>query len=261
MARRPLASLFVALAAGLAFTAPAFAQMMGGGATPLATDLRKVPVGSWAEYKMTIAAGAGITVKSRWALVARDAGSNTLEMSAEGGPMGQKMLVKTVLVPEPAGAEKPVKEMVMKLGDRDPMQMPLDMPMGPTPRFEKPDPKKLVGKEQVKVAAGTFKTSHYHDTSEVGTVDIWVSDQVAPLGIVKVAMQPKPGAVGPGGQPMPPVTMELAGRGKGAKPGITKPAKPFDPSMFGPPPGVAPGGPPPSGAPPSVPAPSGAPKK
>src|SRR4051794_12802355 len=60
---------------------PALAQM--GEPTPLALDLQKVPVGSWSEYTMTIGAGAGMTVKSRWALVARDANSNTLEMSAE----------------------------------------------------------------------------------------------------------------------------------------------------------------------------------
>jgi hypothetical protein len=235
--------------------AAALAQpMAAGGSTPLALDLKKVPVGSWAEYSTMIALGAGMKMTSRWALVARKGGSSTLEMSMEGGPvamMGGKMIMQMVLVPNPVGAEKPITKAVMQVGDRDPMEMPLGSPGMTAPKFQKPDPKKLVGKEEVKVPAGTFKTSHYRDVSDRGTVDAWISDQVPPLGMVKVTTTPKPGTAGPGGQPMPPVTMELAARGKDAKPQITKPAKPFDPNAFapgmhgGPPPGAAaPGAPP-----------------
>ena len=148
---------FLAPAMVLACLAPAsaFGQSMGAsGSTPLALDLRKVPVGSWAEYTMTVALGAGMTMKSRWALVGRDGNGNTLEMSMEGGPMammGGKMLVKMVLVPDPTTSAKPVKQMIMQMGDRDPMEMPLDMPNMPTQKFQKPDPKKLVGTEDVKV--------------------------------------------------------------------------------------------------------------
>ena len=39
---------------------------------------------------------------------------------------------------------------------------------------------------------------------------------------------------------MPPVTLQLVGRGKDAKPTITKPAKPFDPAALGGPPPPAP---------------------
>jgi hypothetical protein len=229
---------------------PAFSQM-GEEPTPLALDLKKVAVGSWAEYSMTIGAGAGMTVKSRWALVARDATSNTIEMSAQGPPLeqvGGKTLVKMVLVPDPVKSQHPVKQMVLKLGDRDPMEMPLDMPGMPAQRFEKPDPKKLVGKESLKVAAGTFKTSHYRDVKNGVTLDFWTSDDVQPLGLVKLTTSPKPGAQAPGGQPIPPVTLQLVARGKDAKPGITKPAKPFDPAALG-------------GPPPSAPAPAPAPAK
>lgn len=235
-------------ALGLACSLPAaaFAQMGGPSSTPMALDLKKVPIGSWAEYSMSLGANAGATMsmKTRWALVARDAGSNTIEMSAEGKPLdrvGGKMTVKTVLVPEPTASEKPIKQMVMKMGEGDPMEMPLDLPGMPPQRFEKPDPKKLVGKETVKTPAGTFKTSHYRDITPASTVDAWVSDQAPPLGMVKVVTTPKPGTAGPGGQPMFPMTMELVAKGKDAKSIITKAPKPFDPSMFGgPPPGAAP---------------------
>jgi hypothetical protein len=232
---------------------PALAQM--GAPTPLTLDLGKVPIGSWSEYAMTIAAGGGVTVKSRWALVARDANSNTLEMSAEGPPlepMGGKMTAKLVLVPDPVKSDHPVKQMVMKLGDRDPMEMPLDMPGMPAQKFQKPDPKKLVGKESVKVTAGSFKANHYRDVNNGMTIDFWTADTVQPLGLVKLTTQPQPGAQAQGGQPIPSVTLQLTGRGKDARPTITKPAKPFDPAAFAPPP---------SGRPPSAPSAPSAPKK
>jgi hypothetical protein len=235
---RPLRFVTLMLAL-LSPALPAFSQV-GGEPTPLALDLKKVAVGAWADYSMTIGGGGGMTVKSRWALVARDATSNTIEMSAEGPPLeqaGGKTLVKMVLVPDPVKSEHPVKQMVLKLGDREPMEMPLDMPGMPAQRFEKPDPKKLVAKESVKVAAGTFKASHYRDVNNGVTIDFWTSDDVQPLGLVKLTTTPKPGAQGPGGQPIPPVSLQLVGRGKDAKPSITKPAKPFDPAALnGPPP-------------------------
>jgi hypothetical protein len=172
-------------------------------------------------------------------------------MTAEGGPMaamGGKMVMRMVLVPDPIKADKPVKEMVMQMGDKDPMQLPLNMPGMPAQKFQKPDPKKLVGKESIKVAGGTFKASHYRETTDSGTIDSWVSTEAPPLGMIKVATTPKAGATGPGGQPLPPVTMELSARGKDAKPSITKAPKPFDPQSMGGPGGAHPGSGPPPGA-------------
>jgi hypothetical protein len=231
-------SLILTLA--LAVPIPALGQGLGSDATPLALDLKKVPVGSWAEYTLTIGSGGeGMTVKSRWALVARDASSNTLETMIEGGPMaaaGGKTVMKLVLVPDPVKSDKPVKQMVMKMGDRDAMEMPLDMPGMPAQKFQKPDPKKLVGKEQLKVPAGTFKASHYRDVTHGVTIDAWISEEIAPLGLVKLTTTPGAGAAGPQGQAIPPMNMQLTARGKDAKPTLTKPAKPFDPAAFGAPP-------------------------
>jgi hypothetical protein len=249
--RRSLPSSILFLALGLGMPAAAFAQMAGGPPTPLALDLKKVPVGSWAEYSMTI--GQGMTMKSRVALVKRDASESVMEMGVEGGMAamaGGKVIMKMVLVPDPTKAEKPIKQMIMQMGDRDPMEMPVDMG-GKQQKFEKPDPKKIIGKETLKVAGGSFKTSHYRDVTEKGTVDYWISEDVPPLGVVKMSSTPKAGAVGPNGQPLPPVAMELSGHGKDAKPEVTKPSKPFNPAaMFGPGPGGPPGGPHGAGGPP-----------
>ncbi|HEY0706509.1 MAG TPA: hypothetical protein VGG33_06925, partial [Polyangia bacterium] len=215
-------------------------------------DLKKAPVGSWAEYAVDMGEQKA---KATWALVGRTADQVSVEMSMEGGPLkdaGGKMTVRLQLAPDPIKAEKPVKQMVMQFAGKDPMLMPEGAPVQ---KFEKPDPKKLVGKETVTLASGSYPASHYRDTNDRGTIDIWISEAVPPLGLVKMTVTPKTGS------PMPPVKMELAARGKDAKPVITKAPKPFDPAAMmgggGPPPGG--GAPPPKAAPPSPPAP--APKK
>ena len=194
---------------------------------PLVVDLKKAPVGSWAEYGMNF---GEVKMKSRWALVARDATSSTLEMSMLGAmtaQMGGKITLKMVLDPDPIGAAKPVKEMVMQVGDSDPMLAPPD---APRQKFQKPDAKTLVGKETIKVEAGSFPSTHYRDHTPVGTVDVWVSEAIPPLGLVKVVTTPEPKAGDADSPSIPPATMELSATGTGAKPTITKPAKPFDPS-------------------------------
>ena len=193
---------------------------------PLVVDLRKAAVGSWAEYGMTF--GEAV-MKSRWALVARGASSTTLEMSMQGGPtvqMGGKVTLKMVLDPDPIGAAKPVKEIVMQIGDGNPMQAPPD---APAQKFQKPDAKTLVGKETIKVEAGSFPSTHYRDHTPVGTVDVWVSEAVPPLGLIKVTTTPEPKSGSADAPAIPPASMELTGTGTGAKPTITKPAKPYDP--------------------------------
>jgi hypothetical protein len=67
----------------------------------------------------------------------------------------------------------------------------------------------------------------------MGSVDIWVSEAVFPLGIVKVVTSPEPDKNAPAAMQVPVATMELLSTGKGAKPVITKKAKPFDEKKMG----------------------------
>jgi hypothetical protein len=113
----------------------------------------------------------------------------------------------------------------MQFGDEAPMVVPPDTPVQ---KFQRPDEKNLVGKEEIKVAAGTFATSHYRDKNAMGTVDVWVSDTVMPLGIVRVVTTPQVEKNAPDAMQVPAATMELSGAGKGAKAVITKKPKPFD---------------------------------
>ena len=221
-----LKKALLALLVGMAFTPSlASAQMGQQPPMPMVVDLKKVPVGSWASYSMTM---GGTTMTSKMALVARDASSVSMETSIEGGMMammGGKMTMRMVMDPDPTSAAKPVKQMVMQVGDQDPMIAPDTMQ---AQKYSKPDPSTLVGKETLKVAAGSYKTSHYRTKTAQGDMDIWVSEEAAPTGLVKLSTPPM--QAGP--RQVPGMTMELTATGKGASPTITKPPKPFDPQKM-----------------------------
>jgi hypothetical protein len=215
MRRLPHLLAFVSLTI---FPAVAAAQMAQGPPTPLVVDLSKVAVGSWATYTTTM---ANNKMATKVALVKHGASGTTLEMSVEGGMVAKAGNVTTQMILSP-GANASVQKMIVQVGTNDPMEMPLQG--GSTQGFVKPDPKTLVKEETVKVAAGSFKTKHYRISTAPGDIaDFWVSDKVAPIGVVKMEMNQKSNAMIPGQ-----IKMELTGVGKGAKMSITKPPKPFD---------------------------------
>ena len=198
---------------------------------PLACDFKNAPVGSWADY--TIKSGA-TSMTTRWAFLGRDAGGNTVELTLDGpgassAKLGGRVVTRMLLVPDPVGVSKPFKQMVMQLGNREPVEVPLDLPGLPGQKFQNPDPKKLVGRETIRVAAGSFDTSHYREIWEGSTIDAWLSDRVPPLGVVRTTVTPTGGATGPEGKPMPMVTMELVAHGQNARPVITRAPRPFTP--------------------------------
>jgi hypothetical protein len=225
--------------AGLPAAAPGQSPALPG-PIPLAVDFKKAPLGSWATYTIKTHDPAAETLQTRWAFLGRDAAGNTLELTVRGSSpaltrLGGQVVTRLVLVPDPVGVSRPFRQMVMQLGDRDPIEVPLDLPGLPGHKFQNPDPKKRLGRETIRVAGGTWVTSHYREIWEESTVDAWVSDQVPPLGLVKTTVTPTPGTLGPGGRPMPAVTMELVAHGKDARPAITRPPQPFVPARPGPP--------------------------
>ena len=150
--------------------------------------------------------------------------------AAAGDRLGGKMVTRMVLLPDPIGASKPIRQLVVQLGDRDPVEVPLGSPACPARSSRTPTPRSWWAGRPSPSAAGTFAAGHYRDVFPDSTVDSWLSDRVPPLGVVKIVSTPRPDAVGPGGQPLPPVTMELTAHGKDARPAITRPARPFDPA-------------------------------
>lgn len=198
----------------LLLSAPASAQTQAT-PLPLGMDLRKAPVGAWSEYDVSVAELP--PMKQRFAVVARDAGTHSLEMTSEGGPLGPKgrMVLRFVLEADPAKKER-VRQSIIQLGDNAPMELPPG-----SGRFSALDPKKLVGSAKVKVAAGSFSTKRYRDKASDGSVmEVWVSDQAPPFGIVKLSGHSLEGRN--------PVTMELRARGSDAKPAVTRPPQAFN---------------------------------
>jgi hypothetical protein len=215
------------LLAALCIPRLALAQGAPGPSLPVGMDMRKAHVGDWAEYAVTLAQMPPF--KQRFALVARDADSNTVEMTSEGGTMagGAPVIVKVVLAVDPGKRDR-IKHLVMQLADNDPMELKQD-PATQKDQFAPLDPRKLVRAEPLKVPAGPFATRHYRDKNSSGSLmDTWVSDEAPPFGIVKMQGTFAQAA----GTPTYPFTMELTGRGKGAKAVVTKAARPFDPAVL-----------------------------
>jgi hypothetical protein len=257
LTRRLMGPGLGALALIALLSPPVVAQMRGGGGgmptTPVAAPLDKVPMGTWAEY--SIKRGSDAARKLRYSLVGKDGGAFVIESKGETG-QGEKILTRTVVAADPT-AEDAVKKVVTQWGDSDPMEMPpggMGRPGGPggpgaggpaagSPaggdrggpgggrmrgaRFLKPDPKSLVGKESVKVAGGSFDAQHYKaEGPRGGIINYWLAKDAGPFGLVKLEWDR------PAGEDDAKVVVELAAKGKGAKPELTKPAKPFDPEAM-----------------------------
>jgi len=220
LAASPCLALVLLVAPGRAFAQGAPGQPPP---LPMAVDLKKVAVGAWAEYNMTV--GQMPPMKARMALVAKSDATNTLEMIMQGGMLamsGGKLAMQTIVDADQSKPD-PVKKVVMQIGDNEPMEMPIDSRQ--QSQFHKPNPKSFVKDETIKVAAGSFKTKHYRDKTPTGDAfDFWVSSEVPPFGIVKVEAEQKRAAAPAQG----PVKFELTALGKDAKMAVTKAAKPFN---------------------------------
>jgi hypothetical protein len=199
---------------------------------PVFLDLKKVPVGSWAEYTVTQGGRPQRTV--RQTLVGRDKASATVEVILERGRSPSRAAIDrkvTAMVVDLELKEIAPRKTIVQWRDAD----PTDLSSVQDPRRQrllKLDPTKSLGSETVQVPAGTFKTQHYRNPNpRGGTIDIWASSDVPPFGLVRLERKPGPNAP-PARAALGNVTYALVGMGTGAKPAITKPAKPANPSLL-----------------------------
>ena len=190
---------------------------------PLVVPLKKLPLGSWSEYRLD---DGKQKISLRVAFVARSAKTAEIETQVNGGPLQQQgidhLVVRMSLPLEDAAEIQPV-EQVVQVGATAPMVLPVG---GVSQTLRKVDPAKRLGVEDVQVAAGKFaRADHHREKGAIGeTIDFWISKDVLPFGVVKTVSTPSGGGT--------PVVMELVARGGGAKPQITAKPVPFDPAVL-----------------------------
>jgi glutaredoxin len=109
-----------------------------------------------------------------------------MEVSMANPRMGGDVYVKTLMSVSDAGMT--TTRMIMQMPGRDPMEMdstnPMGRSMGQNSVNDIRDKSEFVGTESVTVPAGTFSCQHYK--AKDGTGEGWISDKVAPWGLVKM---------------------------------------------------------------------------
>ena len=189
---------------------------------PSAGKFEEVPLGKWAEYEERYL--DTVTIKERVALVAREGDVVTLETTTETGS-GDRTVFATAFEASSEVGWRSVSN-VFQVGDEDPMESPA---IGPAQQpYPAVDPNKLIGTEMIKVRAGSYRAKHYRYRTAYGeTVDYWMDDSVAPIGLIKLEAEQKQHAAFRGG-----FKFELVAVGSGAIPQVTKRAQPFDAALL-----------------------------
>jgi len=162
-----------------------FAQDMLGDV--LMEKLVKPTNGAWAWYDLTDATSDQAFVM-RLAIV----GEERVEMKQgywleiEIVPLVGYRSVYKMLVTGPASDPKNLHKVLQRVGRGNAEEVPADKDAA---KEEKPAPepeRKLVGEEEVTIRDGSVvKAQHYQLTRDGQTVDIWLNDEVRPIGIVK----------------------------------------------------------------------------
>ena len=178
----------VVLLAVLALALPTGAQMGMGPRMPDMSGIWHPLVGSGAAYEMTDQSGKK-TQMEMTVVGKEDVNGKAgywMEMAMAGPRSGGQMYMKYLLAPSDNGLA--FTRMIMQMPGQDPMEMDMNMSMGgrrmpqstPTDIRDKAE---RVGTETITVPAGTFSCEHYR--MKDGSADAWVSDKVAPWGLVK----------------------------------------------------------------------------
>jgi hypothetical protein len=165
----------------VSFASIALAQQQ----TPLSYDaISKAKQGAWAEYSVAVR-GQQQTAKMRQASVAKSAKNLQFEITS-ATPMGLMVMSSTY---EPAGSDWKLTKVHVQMGTMQ-QDIPNDqLKSGDIKKDESPG--KLIGTESLTTPAGKFSCKHYQRAmtpNKAGgeTVDLWMSDQVSPTGLVKM---------------------------------------------------------------------------
>ncbi|MBZ5659734.1 MAG: hypothetical protein LAO08_04945 [Acidobacteriia bacterium] len=156
---------------------------------PVMSGIWHPVVGSGGAYEITAREGKKsqfeITVVGKEIVAGKAA--FWVEMAASDTQSGGNDYMKYLIAPNDKGMV--LANVIMQRSDEDPMKMDINMmaergaAAGAIPSDIRAKAN-LVGTETVTVPAGIFKCKHFR--AKDGSSDTWVSDKVAPYGVVKV---------------------------------------------------------------------------
>jgi hypothetical protein len=178
---------FLVSCLSLTIMAATASAQMGMRQRPLPSGVFNPVVGSGAAYDIQSANGPKTSIE--YAIVGKDSVNGKdgfwMEWTTTAGPMGE-MIMKVLIVPD--GANTSTQRIIMQMDGRPPMEMPSQMGHmnGGGNATAPSDVRNLaedVGVEAITTPAGTFSCEHYR--MKDGSGDTWVSQKVAPFGVVK----------------------------------------------------------------------------
>jgi hypothetical protein len=168
----------------LALATATVAQMGMRPGTPTLRGVFHPVVGGGAQYAIQNADGKNMTMEI--AIVGKESVGGKdgywLEMTMMGTSMGE-MVIKRLTVLD--GNEMTASRVIMQMPGHPPMEMPEQMAQMHAPKQPadiRADAQDL-GSESVTTPAGTFSCEHYR--MKDGSADTWVSEKIAPFGLVK----------------------------------------------------------------------------
>jgi hypothetical protein len=180
----------VVLLTALALALPLGAQMGMGPRMPDMSGIWHPVVGSGGAYEMTTSDGKKsqmeMTIVGKEDVSGKD--GYWMETAMADPRSGGSMYMKILIAPGDNGMAS--TRMIMQPPGQDPMEMDMNMNMmggrgsaAATPSDVRAK-SELVGTESVTVPAGTFSCQHYR--AKDGSSDVWISEKVAPWGLVKM---------------------------------------------------------------------------
>jgi hypothetical protein len=150
--------------------------------------ITRAPVGSWAEYR--ISKEGADPVKVRYTLVARDAKQIAVEVDSQTS-LG-RVVMRMTFAPDPKDATRwNLVAARMRMPDGEMRDMPVPgqgaRARGQGASFSKGDRfGERIGREEIAIPAGKRSAEHFRRKDESGTSEVWMDDQVLPVGMVKL---------------------------------------------------------------------------
>ncbi len=174
--------------------------------------------GSWADYAIT----DGVASASlRWTYLGPLQAGHAFEVEMAGAKLPTSV-ARLVVELDASGALGRIKETIVQAGPGKPVRMP-DNWTRDQPGFSSPDPKGLAGKEMVAVGQRMIEAARYRTKTPQGLVDLWVSEEATPIGVVRMVLTPQAKAA----PSLRPLTLSLLATGADAKPKISAEAVPL----------------------------------